>query len=238
MRSNTDLELPKDARTLMKAPRQSEVTPMCTGKYCHYGMQKAVEEILKEYHRRGIEKRELHLTFNIDGLPIFKSSEKSLWLILCSERNLKNVYVIGMYWGYEKPSDPNAYLTSFAKEAIEICQNGVTWKKKPVKVYFHALICDAPAKSMCRNTKGHSGYRSCSKCTIRGKYMYKTKGQRNVGNGQKVGGRVCFPGVQQHACRSDEEFALGAYVEIGKGYQLGSTELTKIPGFKGVSGVP
>ena len=152
-------------------------------------MRKTVDEMLKEYYRRGIEKKELFLTFNIDGLPIFKSTEKSLWLILCSERNLKNVYVVGIYWGLEKPSDPNEFLKPFVREAVDICQNGVLWRKKPVKVDFFALICDAPAKSMALYTKGHSGYRSCSKCSIRGKYLYKKKGEE-----KNEGGRVCFPG--------------------------------------------
>ena len=124
------------------------------------------------YRRRGIEKREVHLTFKIDGLPIFKSTEKSLWLILCSERKLKNVYIIGIYWGSEKPSDPNEYLKPFVSEAVDICHNGIIWRNKHVKIHFNALICDAPAKSMTLNTKGHSGYSSCSKCTIRGQYLY------------------------------------------------------------------
>ena len=124
------------------------------------------------------------------------------------------MFVVGIYWGLEKPSDPNEYLKPFVGEAVDICQNGVLWRKKPMKVHFFALICDVPAKSMALYTKGHSCYRSCSKCSIRGKYLYKRKGEE-----KNEGGRVCFPGVKQHSLRKDEEFAR---VEIAR-FLLGST---------------
>ena len=44
LRNNTDLELPKDGCT-----RQSDVTTMCAGKYCHYGVHRAIDEMLKKY---------------------------------------------------------------------------------------------------------------------------------------------------------------------------------------------
>ncbi|CAN7998523.1 unnamed protein product, partial [Ixodes pacificus] len=53
-----------------------------------------------------------------------------------------------------------------------------------------AFICDAPAKSFILCIKGHTGYYSCTKCTVRGTY---------------INGRVCFPDLTA-SLRTDADF--------------------------------
>lgn len=79
--------------------------------------------------------------------------------------------MIGIYAGETKPSDTNQLLKPFVDETVKMCTERVSFEGAHVDVHFHALIFDAPAKSMVLNTKGHSDYYSCSKCTIRGSYM-------------------------------------------------------------------
>lgn len=42
----------------------------------------------------------LNLIINIDGLPLVKLSQATLWPILCSNTA---VYLVGAYFGYQKP---------------------------------------------------------------------------------------------------------------------------------------
>ena len=39
------LELPKDARTLLKTPRDVKTFQKCGGEYCYFGIQKCIEQI-------------------------------------------------------------------------------------------------------------------------------------------------------------------------------------------------
>ena len=71
--------LPRDARTLMQTPRQCPVKNLkCGGQYTHVGLEFGLVTVLKE---NIIDSNCLELQFNIDGLPIFKSSALSLWPI-------------------------------------------------------------------------------------------------------------------------------------------------------------
>ena len=69
------VELPKDARTLLRTPRDIGIYQKCGGEYCYFGIQKGIEQILLQnrYDHSNI----LKLVFNIDGLPLFKSAEFS-----------------------------------------------------------------------------------------------------------------------------------------------------------------
>jgi len=50
-------------------------------------------------------------------------------------------------------------------------------------VRLQCISADAPAKSFLLSTKGHTGYDSCFKCFIHGKY---------------VKNRICFPGTNSN----------------------------------------
>lgn len=62
---------------------------------------------------------------NIDGLPLSKSSQQQFWPILGSVIPYGNVFMIGLYYGYEKPKDINDFLKDFVNKATEICENGI-----------------------------------------------------------------------------------------------------------------
>lgn len=79
-------------------------------------------------------------------------------------------------------------------------------------------MCDSPAKSFLLNVKYHSGYYSCTKCTIEGDY------EEN---------RLCFPTFTFYPLRQDEKFRNLEYEE----YQNGNTILTKIPNFNLISNI-
>lgn len=60
--------------------------------------------MLDEYAQKVIDPlNSLNILINIDGLPISKSSNSSLWLILSLDIILKSVFIVGAYHGQTKP---------------------------------------------------------------------------------------------------------------------------------------
>ena len=87
---------------------------------------------------------------------------------MCSEKNITDVHIVGIYCGNSKPKDVNEFLEPFINEAIEFVTNGFLFNEKTYKINIYALILDAPAKAFVLNVKYPSGYDCCTKCDIEG----------------------------------------------------------------------
>lgn len=100
---------------------------------------------------------------------------------------------MGVYHGLSKPKDSDVFLSDFIVEAKNLLTNGITINGVNLKVTIKGFVCDAPAKSFVLKTKGHSGFSSCSRCTIEGEYFQN---------------RVCFP-YSKNKCpkRTHESYA-------------------------------
>ncbi|TGZ46963.1 hypothetical protein DBV15_11681 [Temnothorax longispinosus] len=83
LRKHTGLLFPKDPRTLLNTPRNIECIPV-EMQYYHFGFDKALKKMLRDYVQQVGPTNILRVFINIDGLPIAKSSNASLWPILCS----------------------------------------------------------------------------------------------------------------------------------------------------------
>jgi hypothetical protein len=153
-------------------------------------------------------------------LPLAKSSQASLWTILCSNTVNKTVYIAGVYFGYKKPTDSNFFLQSLVDDLINFVSSGFLYNENIIQIRLFALICDASAKSFVLCTKGHTGFYSCTKCVIKGKY---------------INGRVCFPYKKTlDSCRKNELFFINAY----KDFQIGYSILNNIPRFLPINNTP
>lgn len=215
-REFTKFELPKDIRTLLKTPRKADINSIGGGSYYHFGLNGIIEKMLNEL--KDIKK--IDLLLNVDGLPLSRSSTASFWPILCSNTKSKKVYIVGAFYGYRKPDNCNEFLGPITHE-LEILSNvGYMKNGKQVQICLHALICDAPAKSFVLSVKCHTGFYSCTKCTIKG--VYKN-------------GRVCFPvDISNLQLRKDEAFKKNVYED----YQVGDSILNSVNGFGPVTNVP
>lgn len=91
------------------------------------------------------------------------------------------------------------------------------YDKNVIKIKLFSLICDAPAKSFILCTKGHTGFYSCTKCTIKGKYL---------------NGKVCFPNA--YSLRTDDIFAINGY----KNFQTDYSIVNNIPNFLPITNTP
>jgi len=79
-----------------------------------------------------------------------KSSSSCFWPILGYVRdysNKPNVFLIGLYWGKEKPSNSNSFLSDLVDELKYLADHGMDtdFGKRIVKV--GTFCCDTPAKS-------------------------------------------------------------------------------------------
>lgn len=94
--------LPCDARTLKGTPRVNQGIKMEGGCYVHYGIQNSLTNLMRCIH---IEGNALELNFNIDGLPVSKSSGAQVWPILMSVTCAEPVLLVGVFEGYSKPNN-------------------------------------------------------------------------------------------------------------------------------------
>ncbi|KAK4887822.1 hypothetical protein RN001_004093 [Aquatica leii] len=122
-----------------------KITHLQTGTYCHIGLTNSLEIFLANNPK--FKKKELELLFNIDGLPLYKSSNSQLWHILCVVSNFDSTpFTVGVFSGKSKPKSLDQFLT---------------------------FICDAPARAYVKRIKSHNGYCSCEKCIESGDYYDK-----------------------------------------------------------------
>lgn len=213
-RQYTLYNLPVDIRTLLKTPRETDILRICGGEYFHSGLQEIIKKMLSKNDDTCI-----NLILNIDGLPLAKSSRTSLWTILCSNTVNTAVYLVGAYFGYQKPTDYNIFLQPVVDDLINLINNGYIHDEKIIKIRLFALICDALAKSFALCIKSHTGYYSCTKCLIKGRY---------------INGTICFPSDKTYPLRKDELFAVNAY----KDFQINYSILNNVPEFLPLTNTP
>lgn len=159
LRKNNDFKsLPKDARTLLKTPKNTVVKNIDGGIYYHFGIKEEVKLLIDLKYNLP---ENLSLVVSIDGLPITKNPPSNLWPILDYFLNIDeirpNVFLIGAFFGRSKPVDSNEFLLDFVNEMKNILTNGITVESKHYSIEIKALLCDAPAKSFVLKVQGRTG---------------------------------------------------------------------------------
>ena len=185
-------DLPKDARALLKTPTNVTLEHLAGGEYHHLGISAGILAQLESHQPDVVTLlQHIRLQINIDGLPLFKSSNKQLWPIQGMIENMpcKSPFIIGLYFGVTKPTDLSAFLNRFVSEMVDLERDGISFQDSHYSVSISAMICDAPARAYLKNVKGHSGYSGCERCVQSGVYRNK----------------VTFPEVDS-ALRTDAQF--------------------------------
>lgn len=179
-------ELPLDPRTLMKTPTHYALKNISGGQYYHFGISGGIQ-LEKGPDGPG----PLMLQFNVDGLPLFKSSSTELWPILCYVKQSQlEPFVVGLYCGKRKPVDIFEYLEDFVNDLSQLLSDGITKNDVHRDVVIDCFVCDAPARAYLKNVKTFSGYYGCEKCKQEGEY---------------VEGKVTFP-LTSAPLRTDMDF--------------------------------
>lgn len=167
-----NLDVPVSCKSLVKNSEKIILRTVSPGQYWHYG----IENQLKKISHIISEITEVIIDINIDGLPLFKSSNQTLWPILgkiVNKQNIK-VFLIGTYLGSKKPNSIENYLHDFILEAKNLSENGLNINNKKILFKIRAFIFDAPAKSFVCGIVGHTSLRGCTKCVQTGKKINNT----------------------------------------------------------------
>ncbi|CAI6353315.1 unnamed protein product [Macrosiphum euphorbiae] len=174
------LNLPKDARTLLKTPKAREhsiIKYIHPGSYIHLGVEFMLTKILTINLDIIEQNTTIKLGFNIDSFPLTTSSKSSFLPILLSFVNIPKLFNIvipvGIYHGkFKKPSSSHEFLQYFTSEMKIILTNGISIKDKLITFEISQVVCDAPAKSFILNVKGHNAYHhGCNSCIVEGTYI-------------------------------------------------------------------
>ncbi|KAK3107380.1 hypothetical protein FSP39_013310 [Pinctada imbricata] len=161
--------LPKDARTLLKTPRLIETENKCGGEYIYFGIESGLLKLFSQNEAYFSNVTEMALSFNIDGVPLFKSTNMQLWPILCKLPKF-NPFIVALFCGTAKPTQTDGYLYDTLQELSNLIGNGVTFQDRVISISVHSFICDAPARAFLKCVKGHTAYNSCERCTIKGEW--------------------------------------------------------------------
>ena len=185
-------ELPSTARTLLHTTKDVQVTQVSGMDYIYLGLD---EQLIKAYKccksKDGNDLQSIDLGFNIDGIPLFKSSNSCVWPILCSITNVHPAYVFSVVLthGHSKPNNLD-FLLDTIRDVDVLLQSGLNVDGEIIPVRVKFIVCDAPAKSLIKGTKLYSGYYGCDKCCQSGEWK----------------GRVTYQDVKNLEERSDQSF--------------------------------
>lgn len=203
-----------DPRTIMRTPnavdivslgdeaQQPQSSAMSTRRakeepnlYWHHGL----DTVLRSTFRSLRHNAAITIDINIDGLPLHKSTNSSLWPILCAvhERPELPVMVIGAFCGDSKPSNVESYLQRFVEELRRVTTEGLLINGKKLTVAVRCFVCDSPARAMIKGTVNYNGKHGCQKCTTLGRYSHEAR-------------TMIFPDVKG-SLRTDAEFRSGTY---------------------------
>ena len=169
--------LPNDSRTLKKTPNTYELKQVMgqdggIGHYCHFGIQCGLIDLLQQHPC--VNAATLVLQFNVDWLPLFKSSSTDLWPVLCLVRQLSHrPFVVGLYCGAKKPASLSDYLQDFVQELSSLLVTGVSNGNVQYALEVGCFVCDSPARAFLKNVKSHTAYYGCEKCKQKGVYSNK-----------------------------------------------------------------
>lgn len=202
------LDLPKDARTLMKTPRNVNTQEKCGGSYIYYGIAKSVIDQIKK-KKVFPELHSIELFVNIDGLPLFKSSKTQLWPIL-GTFGKSEVFLIALFASNSKPTSSEEFLEDFIQESNSLTDTGIEIDNVMYTFSVKAFICDAPARAFLKSIISHTGYDACERCEVQGKYESH---------------RIIYIDDQEFPLRTTEKFNLFNY----PGHQKHLSPLTQTP---------
>ena len=119
-------------------------------KCVQFDVRGQILEHLKKYPQAVLEELDsVDISLNVDGLPLFKSTNQSLWPVLCCiNLSPKSIFPLSLALVSSKPT---------SLDFIE-------WGDKVIRVQIRCITCDAPAKPLVKCIKR---YWLC-RCTQKG----------------------------------------------------------------------
>lgn len=138
-----------------------------------------------------IGKNDISLTWNTDGISLFKSSKKSTWSVLARINELpfkisKDNIVLCALWHDKRKPKMEMFLKPFSDELQELYQNGLQcvpyMSNENITVKVHAILCavDTIARPTIQNLIQFNGEFGCPYCMQKGEILSETAGTARV----------------------------------------------------------
>ena len=174
------------------------IVPMGPGEYSHFDWIPCIRNIVESMPTETLQSLtdyKLDLLVNVDGLPLYKNSNKyTAYPILVSCLQIPDyVICVGIYCSNKDkrkamPKDCDL-LYRFIND-IQSVSNILRTKKGDFKIQLGPFVCDAPVRSELKGIISHTGYNSYERCVQHGTYSH---------------GHVILPKNNQPS-RNDESF--------------------------------
>jgi hypothetical protein len=160
--------LPLDARTLLRAESiVMERRQFSGGEFAYLGLAYALEQCLAN---TSTDTNDLLLNFNVDGIPLCKSSNSQFWPILVSISNPRSApAAVAIFRGPKKPS-LDEFVSIFANEVSSALEDGISLNGKVYSIKIGAFCCDAPARAFIKGVKPYNSYDGCDFCVQSGSF--------------------------------------------------------------------
>ncbi|CAN7941094.1 unnamed protein product [Ixodes hexagonus] len=129
---------------------------------------------------------DLTVTFNTDGVPLFKSSHFGIWPLLVQvnelpfEERTQKLLLFGLWFGKGKPA-MNSYLLPFVRTLNALSSHGVSWadsngRIRTSKVFPGPCTVDTVARCEVMQMTQLNGAHGCAWCEEPGEVVAKGKG--------------------------------------------------------------
>lgn len=134
----------------------------------------------------------LPLIINTDGVKVFNSNQKSLWMIQAAQAYLppnkrylpQNILIIAAHFGSKKIKMPMFFFPLLKELRDIVDMGGIMIERNGKKFNFTPFIlccsCDLPAKADLQEMVGHSGRYGCSYCLHPGVTVKPDKNRKAV----------------------------------------------------------
>lgn len=146
----------------------------------------------------------MSLSCNIDGVPVFKSSNRSLWPVFYVINNLplverrKHIILHGLWFGQGKP-EMTCYLQPIVNELLSLLESGLQWSLPSgetvnTSIVLDLLVADSVARPLIQQFNQFNGRHGCGFCVHEG--VVVTKG---LGSVRTYPVSVNIPELRTHA---------------------------------------
>ena len=113
----------------------------------------------------------INLKFNMDGLPLFKSSLMNVWpiLMLIEKCTFRFPLPVAIFCGLGKP-EMSVYLKQFSEELTNLKSCDFFYNGVSLVIDRVLFICDVPARAMLQYINLFNAYYGCGYCRQKGSY--------------------------------------------------------------------
>ncbi|XP_065674156.1 uncharacterized protein LOC136091097 [Hydra vulgaris] len=147
--------------------KNTDIIKVVKGNFFHF----SIIENLKYCIDKGISNVSLIIDFifNVDGLPLLKSSGLCAWPILLYIPQFKSKFPlpVSVYCGTVKP-DFCTTITDLCGELSILKSQGFVYKNVTFVINSIIFTCDAPAEAVLQGIKYHTAKLGCSYCKVEG----------------------------------------------------------------------